>query len=288
MIQWGNVPAGSTANIYWPQVDAAEVLRLAQRLYSTHQLSESDRHTVQCKVTGGVTYVPIPEGTGQSFAGLFVVDLPAGVKRGEEFDIVVSRISTRQRTDELANASFGVAEKTDVKPRSEREWRYIVGTFQVKIPVSTADALLVPEENTLAIMKWRLAEMSATNRWYPVLQRYIAYISARVDGMGGDAAAIPPSLLGAPARAEGHSEKWEESTGKVSGLVYDRFGDFEGFLLVTEEGHERRFWSREREIEELVDRAWKERMVISVFAHRREDWLPVSIILRRAPRPFEP
>jgi hypothetical protein len=288
MIQWGNVPAGSTASVYWPQVDAAEVLRLAQRLYSTHQLSASDRHTVQCKVTGGATYVPIPEGTGQSYAGLFTVDLPEGVKRGEEFDIVVCRISTRPETDELASANFGVAERVVVKGRPEREWRYVVGTFQVKIPVSTADVLLVPEENTLAIMKWRLSEMSSTNRWYPVLQRYIAYISARVDGMGGDAAAIEPSRLGAPARVGGPGEKWEESTGKVSGLVYDRFGDFEGFLLLTEEGHERRFWSREREVEDLVDRAWKERMVISVFVHPHEAGLPVSIVLRRSPRPFEP
>ena len=50
-------------------------------------------------------------------------------------------------------------------------WRYVVGTFQVKIPVSRGDTLLRDEENTLAIMKWRLGQIATTNRWHPVLER---------------------------------------------------------------------------------------------------------------------
>jgi hypothetical protein len=43
-------------------------------------------------------------------------------------------------------------------------------------------------------------------------------------------------------------------TGKVAGLIFDHLGDFEGFLLETEEKtHE--FVSREREIQELAERA---------------------------------
>ena len=54
----------------------------------------------------------------------------------------------------------------------------------------------VPEENTLAIMKARLAAMSPSYRWHPALKRYIDYVSARVDGSGGDADDIAPSFDG--------------------------------------------------------------------------------------------
>lgn len=82
-------------------------------------------------------------------------------------------------------------------------------------------------------------------------------------------------------------ERAEAFTGKVVGIVYDRFGDFEGFLLLTEDGRERHFRSREHEIEELVCRAWIERVVISVIVDRGDPLCPVSIILRRAPEPFQ-
>jgi hypothetical protein len=73
-------------------------------------------------------------------------------------------------------------------------------------------------------------------------------------------------------------------TGKVMELCYDRFGDFEGFAMRTETGEERRFHAHERNIEELVYRAWVERFVITVCVgvHDRHD--VVSVVLRRAPR----
>jgi hypothetical protein len=39
MIEWGNTPVGSRASIYWPQVNATDVLTLGKHMYSTHQLS---------------------------------------------------------------------------------------------------------------------------------------------------------------------------------------------------------------------------------------------------------
>jgi hypothetical protein len=206
MIDWGNTPQGSTASIYWPQVNASEVLQLASRLYASHRLSASDAHTIQCKVTRGVTYIPIPPGTGQNFATLLTIDLPSNVVRGQEFDIIVRRVATR-RFREL-QASKGelrsISSSQNLLPAESQasvdkgpNWRYIVGAFQVKIPVSTKEDILPAEENTLAIFKWRLLSMSPTNRWYPVLLRYISYLSARVEGLGGDPDAIPPSLQGA-------------------------------------------------------------------------------------------
>jgi hypothetical protein len=48
-----------------------------------------------------------------------------------------------------------------------------------------------------------------------------------------------------------HREKCEERTGKISGLIFDRCGDFEGFILNTVEG-EHRFFSREADSEPPV------------------------------------
>ena len=36
VIDWGNVPEGSRASIYWPQVQATDVIGLAARLYVAH------------------------------------------------------------------------------------------------------------------------------------------------------------------------------------------------------------------------------------------------------------
>jgi len=222
MIDWGNTPVGSIASIYWPRVNASDVLNLAQNLYGTNLLSSSDSHTITCEVTKGVTYIPIPPDSGENFAGLFTVDLPTTVVSGQEFNIIVRRITTKQsktqdrltdssvvppRTDySLFASGQGTADSetaTTVQPTSVvintmKNWRYVTGTFQVKIPVTTKEVMLYPEENTLAIMKWRLKTMSPANRWYPVLQRYIIYISARIDGLGGDSDSIKPSLTWNP------------------------------------------------------------------------------------------
>src|SRR5204862_1653266 len=95
MIDWGSVPSGSLASIYWPQVLAADVLNLAGSLYSTHTLKATDTHTIQCKVTSGVTYIPIPSSSGENFAALFTIDLPTTAITGQEFNIVVRRVATR-------------------------------------------------------------------------------------------------------------------------------------------------------------------------------------------------
>lgn len=140
----------------------------------------------------------------------------------------------------------------------------------------------------LSILKWRLSFLPSSNRWRPVLHRYTSYVSGRVNGMGGNAANIPPSASGYPLHTQkpGHEIFHHEHgyTGKVSGLIYDRFGDFEGFLLITEAGHERAFHTTEAEIEALVRFAWIDRVVISVLVRESHPELPASIILRRAPR----
>ena len=315
MIDWGNTPVGSIASIFWPQVSSAQVLAIAAKLYPTHLLSAADNNTIQCTVTGEVTYVPIPDGAGQNLnlAGLFTVDLPDGIKAGNEFNITVRRIVSKQVATQgiipAANkgggaATHGGGNSSGVDRKKLLNWRCIAGTFQVRIPVSHEAPLLKPEENVLAILKWRLQNMAAVNRWYPVLQRYISYVSSRVKGMGGNPSTIQPSQwgLGQPGKTGGQGTGGHggrgggfggqggtgglplhglEFTGKVSAIIFDRFGDFDGFLLLTLEGHERAFRGREPEIEELVNRAWTERILISVFVEKDCKHIPVSIVYRR-------
>lgn len=164
----------------------------------------------------------------------------------------------------------------------------------MKIPVKSKDDMLPAEETTLAIFKARLKAMTPTNRWRPVLERYIGLISARVDGLGGNANAISPSFLGYPQgkREEGgherhwyHEERLEERTGKIGGLIFDHFGDFEGFILVTEEC-EYQFFSRENEIRTLAERVWSDRLRITVLTERDEPRCPRKIIVREPPTTF--
>ena len=308
MIDWGGVPLGSVAHIYWPQVDATRVLDLAQRLYGASRLSASDAHTVDCTVSRGVTYVPIPPGTGENFAGLLTIDLPTTVTTGQEFDVVVRRISSRRHevidapqinAPRLAARNDGSDESTAgsaaVKLRAKkgggtitasvdaplsaealstaqnkgdggmRNWRFVVGTFQIKIPVTTAAVMLRPDEDALAIIRWRLTQMVTTNRWFPVLTRYAGYLAARIDALGGDSTAIPPSADGAPFDL-GTRGRSNSHTGRVRDVEFDCNGEFEGFSLEECCGEQHSFRAHEPGVRDLVLRACRERLTLVVVS----------------------
>lgn len=275
MIDWGNTPAGTVASLYWPQVDAGEVLQLADRFYTASRLSQGDAHTIQC-VTGAVTYIPIPPGAGPNFAGLLSLQLPQTVLAGQEFNVLVRRLSSRSAA--LDDAPGAVR-------KNPLSWHYVVGAFQVRIPVGTARSLLPVEESILAVYKWKLEQIPAANRWHPVLERYVAQVSGRVSGMGGNPAAIRPSPLGAPGAAGGQPAARREFTGKVSGIDFDRFGDFTGFRLRTESGADMPFHAAEETIERLIRDAWTHRWVITVIVETGGGIeRPAAFILRRPGR----
>jgi hypothetical protein len=175
-----------------------------------------------------------------------------------------------------------------VGARAEVEWRRVLGAFQLTIPVRTKEVLLVREERDLSVLRWIAEAIPHHSRWYLVFHRYLSQIAGRVTAFGGDPTQILPSPTGEGRRKHPCPEEPEERrafTGKIAGLVFDRFGDFEGFLLDTEDG-ERKFFSREKEIEELAERAWRERLRITVWVERHEPHRPQSIIIRQPPAPF--
>jgi hypothetical protein len=262
MIDWGKTPEGSIASIYWPGVDTNDVVAMASKLYSTHQLSAPDNRTIQCKVTRGVTYVPIPSGGGENFAGLLTIDLPTSVVKGQEFNMLIRRISSRGAREGIRIAAAAADNR-----KGMRNWRYVTGAFQVRIPVGDSGTFLASEETTLAIMKWRLKAMSPSNRWYPVLERYIGYISARIDGLGGDSAGIVASLGGIPGRGADHEGR--SYTGKICEVFYDCFGDFEGFMLLSCCTEKHRFDSRRKGIGAIVQMACEKQLTVTIMTDGR-------------------
>lgn len=315
MIDWGKTPPGSVATIYWPSLNSGTVLSLANSIYASHLLSAADTHTIQCTTTRGVTYVPIPHVPSGNFAGLLTIDLPPTIIYGQAFDIVVRRVATRRgflapppppppQTQSPPSQfplppSQGGGPAPGARQPDGFTWRQVVGAFNIRIPVTNAAAMLPIEENTLAILKWRLQTKPAPYRWRPVWQRYIDIVGAKVGGLGVDPGTIPSSLGGYPGKGghgrpephPGHGgdrDRGHAATGKIAGVCYDRFGDFEGFDLRTEHGEERRYRAREEEIERLVLEAWRDRWVVTVMAedrHERHDWdmapWVIRIILRR-------
>jgi hypothetical protein len=314
VIDWGDVPAGTLAQIYWPAVNAAQVLKLANARYASHTLAVADTNTVSCLTTRRLSYVPIPANAGAGFAGLLSVDLPAPVGLGRQFSITVRRVtsytpppaavpppvksppvhspltqSVRSGTSisRLSPASGDEPNLPgDGRPRrpvlASKTWRTYSGAFQVNVATRTAASLLPLAANTLAIFKWRLSVLPKTDRWYPVVVRYIAYLSEQINANGGDAGAITPSPTGLPGKYGSHGAEHgggaepksmhRHLEGKIRSIVYDCFGDFDGFWLQGCEV-ETFISARERRIEGLVLRALEARLRVEAITREGDDHL---------------
>jgi hypothetical protein len=289
MILWGNTPTGSTAQLFLPAVNAADILNLANSMYPSHQITVLDQHTIQCPADGS-TFIPIPAGTARN-AGLLTVDLPTGITKGDVYEILV-----RQLTDDTYTPPPPIKRQANLPPGAY-SWRIVLGAFKFAIVIKTKEQILYPEERLLAWLRWIQLTIPPNNRWYPVFQRYIDQVAGRVQGSGGDPNSILPSATGdvphhpipKPPHHKpcDHDKNRLEFTGKVIGLCHDRFGDFEGFLLLTECGEERTFRAREHQVAKMIAKAWEERAVISVFVERSDPYWPATILVRRAPEPFQ-
>jgi len=286
MIDWGKTPP-SVASIYIPSVKAADVVAMADRMYTSHRLTKSDDHTLKCP-TVGITYIPVPPGLPINYPGLLSIDMPAGLTRGRSYTAVVRQVTN----------AFGVAtppppppevaiERSVISTRRRIEWRKVIGAFQLTIPVKDKTSMLVAEERQLSVLKWIGETIPHGSRWYPVFRRYLHKLGGRVKTFGGDPTTVEPSPTGDGGKTStggtGHGdERLDCFTGKIAGLMFDRFGDFEGFLLETDEG-DRKFLSREKDVAELAERVWRERLRITVCVERDEPHRPATIIVRQPP-----
>lgn len=275
LIDWGKTPSDSIATVYIPEIDTGQIIALAESRYGSHRLSQIDGQTLRMPV-GGISYVPLPPGVAFGLTGLLSVHLPATVRRGEVYTIVV-----RQVTNAVAKPVAPTHGETGLV-----RWRRIVGSYQVTIPVRNKEAILPRETRLLSVLRWILKSVPVDDRWYPVFSRYVQLIGERVSALGGDPTQVGASPAGTGGETAREIERMHEHNGKVTGLIYDCFGDFEGFLL-DECGTEARFYAREHQIEALVRIAWCERIAITVMTSSAAPRRPLSIILRRAPEPFQ-
>lgn len=277
LIDWGNTPAGALATVYIPEIDAGQIVALASKRYAGHTLEQVDGQTLQFPAEG-LTYLPLPAGAAFALTGLLSVELPDTVRRGEVYTIVVQQVT------DAAPVRVVMSARTTAVPLMR--WRRIVGSYQITIPVRAKEVILPREIRLLSVLRWILESLSAQDRWFPVFERYVAMIADRVRDLGGEPDQVEPSPTGAVARPprEPVEEREREVTfdGKVVGVIYDCFGDFEGFLL-DDCSREIRFYSREHQIECLVRLAWIQRIAISVASRRSNPHRPTSITLRRAP-----
>jgi len=274
MIAWGNTPVGSVATIYLPGVRCSEILALAGLNFNLQTLERVDDHTIRCK-TGGVTYIPIPAGGTLDLAGLITVDLPANIRKGQTFRIVVRQVMdtpaprpqppVRINTPlQRANATRAVAE-----PKHSSA-RHILGAFQFSIQVKTAEQILPVDQRTYSALQRVIATVPIENRWYPVLLRYISQLGGRITGLGGQPGGGPP-----------HKDELCYE-GKICGLHFNRFGDFEGFWLETEKG-KHKFLSGEKEVERLAREAWERRIPVQIIVDHDDCAEPISIVYLHPP-----
>ena len=295
MIEWGEIPAGSSAEIYLPAASAAEILELAASMYATHRIKLLDAHTIEVPA-GGVSYIPIPPGGEVNYVGLLSVDLPAGIRSGEEFEVIVKQLTSASADEKPRDNDVGEATATAVADRFS--WRRVHGVFRLRIPIGTKASLLSAEERSLSVLRWIGKSIPVESRWFPVFQRYLAQLAERVAEMGGNPVQVLPSPTGhwrehggGKGRGEGHGagrghRRGEdcdalEFTGKITALIHDRFGDFEGFLLEQRRSGEiARFRSRQLGIAEVAERAWQWQTTVSVFADRERREVPAAIVLR--------
>ncbi|RKG64966.1 hypothetical protein D7V80_24905 [Corallococcus sp. CA054B] len=216
------------------------------------------------------------------------------------FDIGENRVLvTDLRLLDAEGAHAVLIEHPDPKAIAEvrREaggWREMIGAFQLGIPVTTKADMLAHHLRLLSVFRWRAEALRPNNRWYKTLARYVELVADKVRALGGDPFIVPATPDGAsplpgteyekpgiteddwPGEAEGlappETVKPGIFTGKVSGLLFDHFGDFEGFTLESHDGSHQRLFSREAAIHDLAKAAWIERNVMSVMtvsAHNR-------------------
>ena len=203
------------------------------------------------------------------------MQLPAGIKQGQTFNIVVRQVT-----------SAAARQMADV--RGIANTRYVFGGFQITVPVSVKSEMLVPEERILSVMRWIQKSIKPDDRWHPVFIRYLNQLAGRVDALGGDANSVPATQTGIWPGLFGPKDHWHSSfTGKVDGIVYDRFGDFQAFILVTLDGERSRFERHETRVLRLVERAREDRILTTVVVRRDHPDRLLEILLHGAPPPFE-
>jgi murein tripeptide amidase MpaA len=266
VVRWNDLPRDTQASLYLPDWSADEVLALAASLRPGPQmLSKIDGNTIAC-VVRDIVFIPIPGRLRNAVPGLLTLQLPQGVRDGQQFTVDVQQHSGLTLQTRLPERVVEVSERAASEGKvvlANLSERKVLGAFRIAVAVKSGEPLLRKLVRNLAALRYILQAIPATDSWHPVFERYIAQLGGQVSGLGVDPSQIPPSPddPGLPGTLEpGRSDC---VSGKVCEVVFDCFGDFRGFVL-EDCSRRRRFRSTERGIERLALRACRERLTIVV------------------------
>jgi hypothetical protein len=174
IIQWGNVPRATQATLFFPEVQADQILSLSALRQHPAVLAKVDDHTISVKVAD-VTFIPLPARPSGNLAGLMTLVLPQGIRVGQVFKMSVQQCS-------------GIA--------IQRRARRMLGAFQFNIPVNTDPDILPNAIRQLSILRYIQQTVPTANRWYPIFVRWLDGLAAKVAGLGGDPTQVLPSPTG--------------------------------------------------------------------------------------------
>ena len=235
MIRWNNMPRGTKATLYVPEWNVDQVLQLNATRQHPNVLHKVDANTLTIDLAD-TTFVPILGAAKNSYAGLITLTLPDGVRTGQVYRADFQQIARLQRFN---------------------------GSFRFTVPIGNETRMLPDEIRRLAVLRYIAQGKPAGSRWQLIFVRWVAAQAGKVRALGGNPDQVPPSLTDPQGIAEPGIETGEV-TGKVRCLLYDCFGDFEGFDLenCTECHH---FTTGERGVEEIIRRACQDRSWVKVL-----------------------
>jgi hypothetical protein len=70
-------------------------------------------------------------------------------------------------------------------------WRETIGAFQLGVPVSTRDDMLLYHRRLLSVMRWRAGHLPRNSRWRPTLLYYLDLLTTKVQALGGNPWTVP-------------------------------------------------------------------------------------------------
>jgi len=260
VIRWNGVPRGTAATLYFPDWSADAIVALAAARPGPPALRRVDAHTIGVTVSD-ISFIPLPGEVARPSPGLLTLELPESVRTGQRFHLDVQQHAGPTYRRSLAGR--GDARRT-VRQEYDLSARKVLGAFRLTTAVQEGEPLLAKQVRNLAALKYIHQAIPETDSWHAVFVRYIAQLADKVRGLGVDPGLVPPSLddPGLPGRGHGHG-RGHAFTGKICDVVFDCFGDLEGFTVETCDGRVR-VRSTERRIGELAWKACRECAVVTV------------------------
>lgn len=257
VFHWHDLPRETVASLYLPDWIADDVIALSNTLRPGPQiLTKVDAHTVSCPV-GDITYIPIPGQIQDAIPGLLTLQLPLTVLDGQRFEVDV-----QQHT----GLTFRIDAGGDVERKRRKvnfSRRRVLGSFRLNVVVKVGEPLLRKLVRQLAALRYVFQAIPPVDSWHPVFVRYLSQLGDQIAGLGVDPSSIPASADDPGLPGEPPAGKPEEVTGKVHEVIFDCFGDLQGFVLETCDGH-RFIQSHEKRVAEIVLHACRERCTLTV------------------------